>query len=45
MRNTWILVLIVALILIAGLYWGGMFGPSPAPEGQQPAPHAIDQTP
>lgn len=45
MRNTWILALIVALFLLAGLYWGGMFAPSPSPDGQQATPHAIDQTP
>lgn len=47
MRNRWIWILIVALLLLAGLFLGGYLGPSPGPssEGQQPSPHAIDQTP
>lgn len=45
MRRNWIILLVIAVVLLAGLY---LSGPIRGPAGevnQQPAPHAIDQTP
>ncbi len=45
MRNIWIFILIIVILLLGGLYIGGYLGPTSPPANQQSAPHAIDQTP
>ncbi len=45
MRNSWIWILVIVVVVLGGLYMSGMIGRPTGPENQQPAPHAIDQTP
>lgn len=46
MRKSWIgIIILIAVLLLAGLYLTGGPAEQAGPDGQQPAPHAIDQTP